>query len=112
MQTFSKIAGEYLVEVEAGKTDLISLLKRLSEKELPLSHDGFTNFLVWLRYKLLEITEVEVGEGGNFTSLKTYGLDIKDEVLQIRKLDYIFQNTYKDHLYNIKIRTKRAITQN
>ena len=78
MQTFSKIAGEYLVEVEAGKTDLISLLKRLSEKELPLSHDGFTNFLVWLRYKLLEITEVEVGEGGNFTSLKTYGLDIKD----------------------------------
>ena len=35
MQTFSKLAGEYLVEVEAGKTDLISLLKRLSEKELP-----------------------------------------------------------------------------
>lgn len=78
MQTFSKVAGEYLVEVEVGKTDLISLLKRLSEKELPLSHDGFTNFLVWLRYKLLEITEVEVGEDGNFTSLKTYGLDIKD----------------------------------
>lgn len=78
MQTFSKVVGEYLVEVEVGKTDLISLLKRLSEKELPLSHDGFTNFLVWLRYKLLEITEVEVGEDGNFTSLKTYGLDIKD----------------------------------
>lgn len=78
MQTFSKVAGEYLVEVEVGKTDLISLLKRLSEKGLPLSHDGFTNFLVWLRYKLLEITEVEVGEDGNFTSLKTYGLDIKD----------------------------------
>ena len=78
MQTFSKVAGEYLVEVEVGKTDLISLLKRLSEKELPLSHDGFTNFLVWLRYKLLEITEVEVGEDGNFTALKTYGLDIKD----------------------------------
>ena len=77
MQTFSKVAGEYLVEVEVGKTDLISLLKRLSEKELPLSHDGFTNFLVWLRYKLLEITEVEVGEDGNFTSLKTYGLDYK-----------------------------------
>lgn len=35
MQTFSKIAGEYLVEVEAGKADLISLLRRLSEKELP-----------------------------------------------------------------------------
>lgn len=78
MQTFSKIANEYLADVEVGKTDLISLLKRLSEKELPLSRDGFTNFLVWLRYKLLEITEVEVGEDGNFTSLKTYGLDIKD----------------------------------
>ena len=78
MQTFSKIANDYLVEVEAGKTDLISLLKRLSEKELPLSHDGFTNFLVWLRYKLLELTEVEVGEDGNYPSLKTYGVDIKE----------------------------------
>lgn len=78
MQTFSKLVGEYLVEVEAGQTDLISLLKKLSEKELPLSHDGFTNFLVWLRYKLLEVTEVEVGEDGNYTSLKTYGVDIKE----------------------------------
>ena len=78
MQTFSKLAGEYLVEVEASKTDLISLLKKLSEKELPLSHDGFTNFLVWLRYKLLELTEIEVGEDGNYTSLKTYGVDIKE----------------------------------
>ena len=60
MQTFSKIAGEYLVEVEAGKTDLISLLRRLSEKELPLSHDGFTNFLIWLRCTVLDITEIKV----------------------------------------------------
>lgn len=78
MQTFSKLAGEYLVEVEVGKTDLISLLKKLSEKELPLSHDGFTNFLVWLRYKLLEVTDIRLDKDGKFTSLKTYGLDIKD----------------------------------
>ena len=78
MQTFSKLAGEYLVEVEAGKTDLISLLRRLSEKELPLSHDGFTNFLIWLRYTVLDATEIRLDKDGKFTSLKTYGLDIKD----------------------------------
>lgn len=78
MQTFRKIVDEYLADVEVGKANLISVLNRLSEKELPLSHDGFTNFLVWLRYKLLEVTEVEVGEDGNYTSLKTYGVDIKE----------------------------------
>lgn len=78
MQTFRKIVDEYLADVEVGKATLISVLNRLSEKELPLSHDGFTNFLVWLRYKLLELTEVEVGGDGNFTSLKTYGVDIKE----------------------------------
>lgn len=52
MQTFSKIANEYLADVEVGKANLISVLNKLSEKELPLSHDGFTHFLVWLRYKL------------------------------------------------------------
>lgn len=78
MQTFSKIANEYLVDVEVGKVDLISVLNKLSEKELPLSHDGFTHFLVWLRYKLLEVTDIRLDKDGKFTSLKTYGLDIKD----------------------------------
>lgn len=78
MQTFGKLAKDYLVELEAGRTDLISLLKELSEKELPLSHDGFTNFLVWLRYKLLEVTDIRLDKDGKFTSLNTYGLDIKD----------------------------------
>ena len=78
MQTFSKIANEYLADVEVGKVDLISVLNKLSEKELPLSHDGFTNFLVWLRYKLLEVTDIRLDKDGKFTSLKTYGLDIKD----------------------------------
>lgn len=78
MQTFGKLAKDYLVELEAGRTDLISLLKELSEKELPLSHDGFTNFLIWLRCTVLDITEIKVDKDGNFTSLKTYGLDIKD----------------------------------
>lgn len=45
MQTFGKLAKDYLVELEAGRTDLISLLKELSEKELPLSHDGSQTFL-------------------------------------------------------------------
>lgn len=78
MQTFSKIANEYLADVEVGKANLISVLNKLSEKELPLSHDGFTNFLVWLRYKLLEVTDIRLDKDGKFTSLKTYGLDIKD----------------------------------
>lgn len=32
MQTFGKLAKDYLVELEAGRTDLISLLKELSER--------------------------------------------------------------------------------
>jgi hypothetical protein len=32
MQTFSKIAKDYLVELEAGRTDLISLLKELVKR--------------------------------------------------------------------------------